>query len=305
MSRVFTRVFRPAMTSVCAFALAATLASCSSSSEGETEASSSRAPVEADETLHAMLPQEIQDSGTLKVGTEALYPPYEYLDSDGSTVIGLDIDLFDAVTDKLGIDYTLDNIAFDSLLPSLETNRYDTIVAAITDNAERQENYDFIDYFEAGQSIVVLKDNPESISSFEDLCGKTTSVLKTSAQESYLQELNETTCEGNPIDILSQQSDNDALLQVQNGRAVGVVSQDPVARYNAEKVGNGQFIVANEEPADPQPLGYVVRKGDTELANAFQSALQSLKDDGTYEEILEQHGVASGALDTITINAGS
>lgn len=305
MLRTLTRVIRPALITVCALTLATSLASCSSSSDADSEATSTRKDVETDDTLHAILPQEIQDAGTIRVGTEALYPPYEYLAPDGTTVIGLDIDLFTAVADRLGIEYTLDNIAFDSLLPSLETDRYDVIVAAITDNAERQQNYDFIDYFEAGQSIVVLKDNPENISSFADLCGKTTSVLKTSAQESYLQELNETSCAGNPIDILAQQSDNDALLQVQNGRAVGVVSQDPVARYNAEKVGNGQFIVANNEPAAPQPLGYVVPKGQTELAAALQAALQSLKDDGTYTEILEQHGVESGALDEITINAGS
>ncbi len=285
---------------------ATTLSACSGSTTGTPAASESAAAsaVAADPALHDQLPDAIKEAGTIKVGTEALYPPYEYLDTDGTTVIGLDVDLFDAVAARLGVDYTIDNIAFDSLLPALDTGRYDVIVAAMTDNAERQQNYDFIDYFSAGQSIVTLKDNPEGISTFDDLCGKTVSVLKTSAQETLLQDMNKDQCASNPIDILSQQSDNDALLQVQNKRAVADVSQDAVATYTAQTVGGGNvFTVANAEPIEPKPLGYVVKKGDA-LQQPLQAALQSLIDDGTYQSILAEHGLTASGLDKITINAG-
>lgn len=302
-SKLFKAVGSIIATSAAAFSLV----SCSSDSSTSTETSAAAASVsvEVDSALHDMLPQEIKDSGTIKVGTEAFYPPYEYLAEDGNTVVGLDPDLFQAVVDRLGVSYTMENIAFDSLLPSLDSKRFDTVVGAMTDNAERQANYDFVDYFSAGQSIVVTKDNPNNITDFPDLCGKTVSVLTSSAQETFLKELNSTTCKDSPIDILALQTDNDALLQVQNGRAVGVVSQDPVAQYNAKNVGGGnQFKVANAEPAAMQPLGYVFRKGDTELQKAIQASLQSLMDDGTYEEILQSHDVATGALTEATINGG-
>ena len=283
---------------------ASTLSACSGPDTQAAAPSAAESSVAADPALHDQLPDAIKQAGTIKVGTEALYPPYEYLDTDGTTVIGLDVDLFDAVAARLGVEYTIDNIAFDSLLPALDTGRYDVIVAAMTDNAERQQNYDFVDYFSAGQSIVTLKDNPEGISTFEDLCGKTVSVLKTSAQETLLQDMNKDQCAADPIDILAQQSDNDALLQVQNKRAVADVSQDAVATYTAQTVGGGNvFAVANAEPVEPKPLGYVVKKGD-ELQEPLQAALQSLIDDGTYQSILAEHDLAASGLDTITINAG-
>lgn len=305
MSRSILRKLTPVTASLATLALAGGLVACSSDSDTTDAADSADIPsVEKDDAIYEMLPQNIKDSGTIRVGTEAFYPPYEYLDEDGSTIIGLDPDLFEAMTQRMGVDFSIENIAFDSLLPSLDTDRFDAVAAAMTDNKERQANYDFIDYFSAGQSIVVPADNPEGISDFPDLCGKTVSVLKTSAQELFLEELNSEECSDNPIDILAQQTDNDALMQVQNGRAVGVVSQDPVAKYNAETVGDGQFIVANDEPAAPQPLGFVVAKGNDELAEAMRASLQSLLEDGTYQELLDAHNVGTGALDEITINAG-
>jgi polar amino acid transport system substrate-binding protein len=262
--------------------------------------------VEADDELTALLPQEIQDAGTVEIGTEALYPPYEYLDEDGETIIGVDPALLDAITGRLGIDYTLTNTAFDGLLPALDGDRFDLVAAAVTDTVARQENYDFVDYFQAGQAIVVAAGNPEGIAGVEDLCGQPVSVLVSSAQESLLNQFNEEECASDPIEVTALPTDQDALIQVQSGRAVATFTQEPVGRYNAAQIGGGNaFEVANDDTLFPSPLGYVFGKEDTELRDAWQAALQSLIDDGTYTEVLESFELQSGAVDEATVNAGT
>jgi polar amino acid transport system substrate-binding protein len=276
------------------------------STAGSTAGGEAVAEVEADPELNAMLPADISDAGTLEVGTEALYPPYEYLDEDGQTIIGLDPDLLDAITSRLGVEYTLTNTAFDGLLPALDGDRFDVVAAAVTDTTARQQNYDFVDYFLAGQAIVVAAGNPEGIAGVEDLCGQPVSVLISSAQEELLNRFNQEECAADPIEITALPTDQDALLQVQSGRAVASFTQEPVGRYNAAQIAGGNaFEVANAETLFPSPLGYVFDKEDTQLRNAWQAALQSLIEDGTYTEILESHGLESGAVDEATINAGT
>ena len=264
------------------------------------------AEVEADPALTAMLPQEVQDSGTLSIGTEALYPPYEYLDEDGETIVGLDPELLDALTAKLGVDYELTDTAFDGLLPALASDRFDLVAAAVTDTAARQAEYDFVDYFQAGQAIVVAAGNPEGITGVEDLCGQPVAVLTSSAQEALLTRFNGEQCASSPIQVTALPNDQDALLQVQSGRAVASFTQEPVGRYNAEQISGGSaFEVANTETLYPNPLGFVFTKEDTELRDAFQAALQALIDDGTYTGILEARDLGSGAVDEATVNAGA
>lgn len=267
----------------------------------ETEAPAPDTEVSADDELHAMLPADVQESGSVVVGTEAGYAPYEYMDTDGSTIIGLDIDLLDAVTARLGIEYTLENVAFDTLLPSLDAERFDLVVAGMTDTVERQANYDFVDYFLADQAIIVAAGNPEGIGTLDDLCGHPVSVLVDSTQQTILEAASEECDE--PIEILTQPTDSDALLQVQQGRTVAMLTQEATGRYNAEQIGGGSaFEVANTESIDPSPLGYVFKKGNDELVAAFQAGLQSLVDDGTYTDILASYQLEGSGLEEITVN---
>jgi len=303
------RADRRVLAPVTCLAVVGLLAACSGGSDdaGDAEATSTAAAsVTSDPDIFAELPADIQESKTISVATEALYPPYEYLDSDGSTVIGLDIDLLDAVTARMGISYDLTNTAFDGLQPGLESDRYRVIMAAMSDTEERREKFDFVDYYQAGQAIVVQKGNPEGISDLDDLCGKDVAVLVSSAQEALLKEINSDDCGSNPMNVTTLQSDTDALTGVQSGRYVADVAQEPVARYNAEQVGGGNaFEVANDEPIRPNPLGVMLNKDDDELEKAFQDAFQSLVDDGTYAQILQARDLSSGAVDEITVNGGT
>jgi polar amino acid transport system substrate-binding protein len=277
-----------------------------SASAAASQGASVADAVQADAALTAKLPQEVRDAGTLKVGTEALYPPYEYLAPDGQTIIGLDPDLLKAITKRLGIKYELTNTAFDGLLPALQGNRFDVISAAVSDTLAREQNYDFVDYFQAGQAIVVATGNPKKIKGVEDLCGKPVSVLVSSAQEALLKQFNGQQCASNQIKVTSLPTDQDALIQVQSGRADASFTQEPVGRYNAAQIGGGHaFEVANDQTLFPNPLGFVFDKPDTQLRDAWQAAVQSLIDDGTYGKVLDAYGLKSGAVGQATVNAGT
>jgi len=269
----------------------------------------SKTPAEAvhsDSKIFDKLPPRLQQSKTLTVGTEALYPPYEYLESDGTTIVGIDIDLLTAITQRIGVSFTQTNTAFDGLLPSLAAGRFDVVSAAVSDTPARRANYDFVDYFRAGQGILVKKGNPDKISTVKDMCGKAVSVLTSSAQESLLNEFNTAECSSNPIAIAALPTDQDALLQVQSGRAAAAFTQSPVAAYNAKTVGGGgQFELANSEQIAPNLLGFVFDKKNVQLRDAFQAAIQSLIDDGTYKKILDSHDVGDGAVVVSTVNGGA
>lgn len=259
--------------------------------------------VKQNDELHAMLPERIQKSGTLVVGTEAYYPPYEYFADDETTIVGLDPDLLDALGGVLGVEIKLENMAFDGLLPALDAKRLDMVTAAVSTNADRVKKYDMVSYFNTPQGIIVPAGNPKDVKDQTSLCGLNVSVLDASNQLTLLEEMNETVCASNPANIMAFAADTDALQQIKTGRADASLAQYPVAAYNAEHFGGGKDFTAISEPNfGASILGEVVRKDDTELRDAIQAAMNELMESGTYMQILEKHKLEVGALPKSEIN---
>lgn len=280
------------------------LAGCSTGDAGEP--ADTAPPKAADSALRDMLPADIKEAGVLKVGTEAFYPPFEYLDADNTTVVGLDMDLFKAIGDELGVKVDVTNMAFDGLLPALDAKRIDVVVAAMTDTKARQEKYDFVDYFLTGQGIVVPAGNPKSIKGIEDLCGLKVAALEGSTQVSLLETFNTDQCADDPITVTALATDADAMLQVRSGRADASFSQDAVARYNVKaEGGSGKFDIANDEPLLPVVMGPMFTKEDSELRDAVKATVDKLIADGTYQSILDEHDLGSGAVTEATVNGGT
>ncbi len=287
-------------------AAAALLTACGGADDADPAAGKTVASHAVDKKLHDSLPANIKDAGKVKIGTEALYPPFESFAEDNETIVGLDPDLARSLGQILGVDVEFTHTAFDGLLTALDGGRFDLVMAAITDTKDREEVYDFVDYFLTGQSIVVKAGNPEGIEGVTDLCGQPVAVLKASTQEKMLGQFNEDECADDPIEIDSFPSDKDALMQVQSGRDVASFTQDAVGAYNASTIGGGnQFEIANAEALLPTPVGMVFTKEDTQLRDAFKAALEKLIADGTYDEILANHQLESGAVDSVVINGAT
>ena len=253
--------------------------------------------------LFDALPQRIQDAKTIEVGSDIAYAPMEYYDTDGTTVLGFDKELTDALSEQLGVSFTWNNATFDGLITQLKSKKIDVAISGMSDTAERQAEVDFVDYYVAGAMILTKKGNPEGLAALEDLCGKTIAVQRGTTQEGYAQEQSKSCAE--PIDILSFDRETEAMLQVKNGRAVAGLQDYPVATYNARTSGGGNDFEVVGDQIQAGPLGIAVAKDDTELTEALKEALQAIIDDGTYAELIAKYETPLGAVKSATINAGS
>ncbi|MGL4787331.1 MAG: transporter substrate-binding domain-containing protein, partial [Cetobacterium sp.] len=113
--------------------------------------------------------------GKLYVGTNAEFPPFEYLDK--GEVVGFDIDLVKAIGEKLGMEIVIKDMAFDGLIPALETNKIDIVIAGMTASDERKMAVNFSNPYYTANQVIILNDNNSDIKTFDDLKGKLVGVM--------------------------------------------------------------------------------------------------------------------------------
>ncbi|HEU4676827.1 MAG TPA: transporter substrate-binding domain-containing protein, partial [Motilibacteraceae bacterium] len=144
------------------------LTGCGSSSSGgaatpgsSSAGSSAAAPsASADSGLASKVPDSIKSDGKILVGTDSTYAPSEFLDTDGKTIIGFDVDLFDAVAQKLGLKAEFQTAPFDSIIAGVGSGKYEIGVSSFTVNADREKQANMISYFNAGTQWATKKGHP-------------------------------------------------------------------------------------------------------------------------------------------------
>lgn len=256
--------------------------------------------------LGQQLPERIKQSREIRVGSDIAYAPMEFYKEGTQEAQGVDVEIGQALGEKLGVKVTFMNIGFDSLIPSLQAQRIDAVMSSMTDTKERQEQVDFIDYFQAGSTILVPKGNPEGIQSLDDLCGKTVAVQRDTTNEEIARAQAEK-CEAEgkgELKVEALPKDTDAVVRVKSGAAAADVTDYPVAIYTAQTSGGGNDFEVVGEQIDAAPYGIAVRKDDTQLRDALKAALEAIIADGTYDRILEKWNATGGALKTAAINGG-
>src|SRR5919107_1194135 len=157
-------MFRPPHRSLVGLAVAATLtvsmAACGSESESGSGTGSAGAPAPSssvDTALAAEIPAEIKSAGKLLLGTDSTYAPNEFLDTDGKTVIGFDVDLFNALAGKFGLTTQWQSATFDSIIPGVNTGKYTVGVSSFTINSDRLKQVNMVSYFSAGTQWAAKK----------------------------------------------------------------------------------------------------------------------------------------------------
>jgi len=261
-------------------------------------------------SLFAKLPSSIQSSKEIKAGSDIEYAPIEFFKEGTQQTQGVDFDLAQAMGKKLGVKVTfIDDTDFAGIIGALQAGRFDVIMSAMNDNPDRRgKGVDFVDYFNAGSSILVQKGNPKAIKTVDDLCGQTAAVQKGTTQDTDILTPQEPKCQtaGKPLNVLRFEKDTDALQQVKNGRAVVNLEDFPVAAYNAQTSGGGKdFDVVPGQVGVQGSYGIAVPKANTQLRDALQAGLKAVIADGTYDQILAKWNVSAGALKTAAINGGS
>lgn len=266
---------------------------------------------EVSEDASAMLPADVTDRGAIRIAMGVPYPPFvEYNEND--ELIGLDVDLATALSQKLDIPIEVNHQPFESVIPSLQSDRHDLIMMGMNDSKERQQTLNFVEEIKAGFGIVVAKGNPEGIQTLTDLCGLSASTQKSTLQAELLAQLSEE-CIANGeegIDVQALPVAQDSQTALRAGRAQAYIVDAPVAAYTVATAGDGEHFEMIADPENPQGFnpvytGIGLLNDRTELTDALQAAMQELMDEGVYQDILDEYGMGSLALDQADVNAAT
>ncbi|MDI5976384.1 ABC transporter substrate-binding protein [Amycolatopsis magusensis] len=277
-------------------------------SAGVPDTAALLAKITKDEQLNAALPAATKQAGTLRVGSYLQSAPNNFYAADGKTPVGYEVDLAKAIGAKLGLTVAHEDMAFSSLITSLQSGRIDLTMAAMNDTPERQQQIDFVDYFTSGITIMVRKSNPDGVNGPETLCGKAVAVVQGTSHQKFATEQSEQCKQGGKpeVTVTATDSDTQNQNQLRTGRVAAVLNDLPSAVYISKTAGEGQFFeVIPGEPINGGPYGIGVNKGNAELAQSVQKALQALVSDGSYNEILRAWGVEQGAVGEVKLNGGS
>ena len=218
----------------------------------------------------------VQD-GKIIVASDLANPPFDYM--DGTTAVGFEVDLMDAVAAKMGLtcEY-LPAMKFDSIIPLIKQGgKADVSIAAVTITDERMESVDFSEpYLDSNQAIVVAKGSSETEETLNDASKQVVCQGGTTGDEWIGENLPDAVRV--PVDDVTA-----ALTGVQTGRYQAMVVDLPVASYMLSQSFSDLEIV-KEIPTGEQ-YGIAVSKDNPELTQAVNKALEDMKSDGTMKEI--------------------
>jgi polar amino acid transport system substrate-binding protein len=268
---------------------------------GGTETTAGATPA-VDQALADKVPADIKSDGKILVGTDASYAPNEFLDADGKTVVGFDVDLFNAVAAKLGLKTEYQSADFAAIIPGIQSGKYEIGVSSFTINDERKKQLNMVSYYSAGTQWGTKKGNPNGVQP-DDACGKKVAVQTNTVQDTDDLPKRQEACKsaGKPaITVDRYQRQDQATAAVVSGKDDAMLADSPIVAY-AVKQTNGQLELLGDI-YDSAPYGYAVKKDQTEFAQALADAVGALISDGTYKTILDKWGVQAGAIDSPAVN---
>ncbi|WIM98194.1 ABC transporter substrate-binding protein [Actinoplanes oblitus] len=285
-----------------AAALTVSLSACGEESDTSTGTTGSAPSAAADTSLADKVPASIKSTGKLVIGTDSTYAPSEFLDTDGKTIVGFDVDLFNAVGQKLGLKTEWQTAKFDSIIPGVGSGKYNVGVSSFTINKDRMKEVNMISYFSAGTQWAAKTGatiNPD------DACGKKIAVQTSTVQADDIAARSKKCTEAGKakITVDQYQAQSDATNAVVTGKDDAMLADSPVAAYAVKQTG-GQLALLGDI-YDSAPYGYAVGKDQTEFANVIAEAVKALIADGTYKTVLDKWGVAAGAIDAPAVNPAS
>jgi polar amino acid transport system substrate-binding protein len=237
----------------------------------------------------------------LTVAADATYPPNEFIGSNGHTVVGMDPDLGHALGKVMGVKFNFVNASFDTIIPGLQSGKYDLGMSSFTDTKAREKVVEFVTYFSAGTSFYVKAKGGPAIGSLADLCGHSVAVERGTIQASDAAAQSGTcTKAGKPsVRVQVYPDQNSANLALSSGRAQIGMADSPVAAYIVKK-SSGQFRLTGKA-YNTAPYGIAIPKGSG-LAVPIQAALKKLIANGTYKAILTKWGIQAGGITQPRIN---
>ncbi len=214
--------------------------------------------------------------GKLVMVTNAEFPPYEY--HDNNEIVGIDADIAKAIADKLGMELEIQDMAFDSLIPAVQSGKADFAAAGMTVNEDRKKNVDFTDaYAQAAQVIIVKEDS--AIAAPDDLTGKKIGVQTGTTGDIYADDI-----EG--ADIKRYNKGMEAVMALTQGKIEAVIiDREPAKVFMKENAG----LKILDEAFTEEEYAIAVKKGNTELVDKMNGAIKELKESGELKKIVDKY----------------
>jgi polar amino acid transport system substrate-binding protein len=260
-------------------------------------------------SIRAMLPESIQKANQITQYINVGYVPMEFYPpgSANKTVVGVDVDIIQAMAKIWGVTVNFHNVAFADLFTGIQSGRSPYAISGAYDAASRRGSFTFVDYLKTFTPIVTSTANASkyNIEDFKSFCGKT---LTTDAGTDYIQmisALSEKYCgsAGAVKQVISNSNAQDEI-NITDGRAVACFCMGAeAASWFVTHTGAGKFVVSKASYY-PTEYGAIALKSNTQMIKAMQAALQKIMDDGVYMQILNKWKIPNQAITKATINAG-
>ncbi|GED22374.1 transporter substrate-binding domain-containing protein [Halomonas halmophila] len=225
---------------------------------------------------------EVRD---IRIGVDVPYEPMEYRTPDGD-LTGFDIELGNALCAEIGIQCEWVVQGWDGIIPGLQARKYDAIMSSMTINEQRREQVLFSEpYITPPSAWFAPTDTEITKPSKESLEGKTIGVQRGTLQDNYVTDLY-----GDVADVNRYATADDMVLDMDAGRLDIVFLDFPIGKSTLLESEAGDYQTVGKKITKPKKyfgegFGIAFRQRDKELAKAFNEALATLKDNGTYEEI--------------------
>lgn len=212
----------------------------------------------------------------LVMATNAEFPPYEY--HEGDKIVGIDVEICQAIADELGKELVIEDMAFDSVITSVYTGKADLGAAGLTITEDRLKNINFSDPYATAAQVIIIKEDSD-IASPDDLVGKTIGVQLGTTGDIYAEEIEDATLERYNKGFEAVQ----ALLQ---GKIDAVIIDNEPAKVYVSQ-NDGLKIV--DEAFTYEEYAIAIAKDNTKLLDDVNSAIKKLKDSGKLDEIVAKY----------------
>ncbi len=216
------------------------------------------------------------EEGKLIMGTNAAFPPYEYY--EGDTIVGIDAEIAQAIADELGLELVIEDMEFDGIIGAVTAGKVDMGLAGMTVTEDRLENVNFSDTY-AHASQVVIVTNDSEIATVDDLANKTVGVQLGTTGDIYAEDIEGVTLE-------RYNKGFEAVQSLLTGKIDAVIIDEQPAKAF---VSQNEGIKILEEKFTDEDYAAAIAKDNTELVEAVNKALASLKSSGKLDEIVAKY----------------
>ena len=213
----------------------------------------------------------------LVMATNAEFPPYEY--REGDAVTGIDAEIAQLIADKLGMELKIEDVAFESIIPGVQSGKYDFGMAGMTVTEDRLKDVIFSDSYATGVQVVIIKEDSD-IASLDDVAGKKIGVQTNTTGDIYA------TDDYGEENVVRYENGAVAVQALLNGKVdCVVIDNEPAKSYVA--ANEGLKILETEYMVEDYAICFA--KDNTELKDKVNTALNELIDDGSVQKIIDKY----------------